>query len=314
MRLYLFALALELFFDYFPEGTPLEKYPHTAELKGLLKKKGWELTTWKKRRENTWVFWNLGAQVKESDLEGMPKEQLVLFTWEPPSVQKELYDPQMRERFGKIFTWDDDLIDNKRYFKFYYPSLKTKMQNVPSFEEKKFCTMIVRRLSSSYPKQLYTERESMIRFFEDKPGEFDLYGQYWEKRKFKNWRGAVADKMDVLKNYKFCICYENTRDVNGYITEKIFDCFAAGVIPVYWGASNVADFIPTDCFIDRRLFKDNEAVYQFLKKINKEEYEKYMKNIDEFLKSEKAQLFTGTHFVETFMQIVEGQDKTPLRK
>ena len=31
------------------------------------------------------------------------------------------------------------------------------------------------------------------------------------------------NKLDVIKKYKFCLCYENICDQRGYITERIFD-------------------------------------------------------------------------------------------
>ncbi len=300
------AVALELFFDCIPEQTPVDHFlPRATEMRSALLKKGWGLQPFERKPENTWVFWNLGARIQERDLKGRPKEKMVLFMWEPPTVQKELYDPKIQAHFGKIFTWDDDLVDHRRFFKFHYPALKERIAQIPPFEEKKFCTMIARRLSSKHPKQLYGEREETIRFFEDKPGEFDLYGMYWEKRKYKNYRGPVDDKISVLKNYKYSICYENTRDMKGYISEKIFDCFAAGVVPVYWGASNIGDYIPPNCFIDRRAFKNHQQLYQFLKSISQEEYETYLRNAAEFLRSEKAKLFSSEHFAKTFLQIVE---------
>lgn len=296
------ATVLELFFDCMPADVPIENYPFgMSQIKSQLEKKEIQLKRFEKGEESSWVFWNLGPRISEADLEGRPKDKMILFTFEPPTVQQALFDVNMQSHFGKIFTWDDDLVDNKRFFKFYYPVLTQKMENLPPFEKKKFCTMIARRLDSKYHKELYKERESVIRFFEKKQGEFDLYGSNWEKRKFKNWKGAVVDKMAVLKDYKYCICYENTRDVKGYITEKIFDCFAAGVVPVYWGASNVTDYIPKECFIDRRQFKNNKEMYKFLSGIKREEYEKYLSAAEKFLKSEKAQAFTTENFVKTFM-------------
>lgn len=301
---FIFAVALELFCDYAPENASVDQILYKAEeIRAELKGRGWELSGFEKKAENTWVFWNLGPRIKEGDLEGRPKDKMVLFMWEPPTVQPELYDPKVQAHFGKIFTWDDDLVDGKRFFKFHYPVLKEKMRHLPSFEEKKFCTMISRKLKSNFPKELYSERRGMAEFFEGKRGEFDLYGHAWSQKKFKNYKGPIDDKMGVLKNYKFAICYENTRDIKGYVTEKIFDCFAAGVVPVYWGASNVTDYIPEECFIDRRKFKDNRAVYEFMKKMKKEEYEKYLKSAEAFLKSEKAQVFSQEYFAKTFLQI-----------
>lgn len=304
MKIYLLALALELIVDWVPENAPVEDLPFAKELKPRLEERGCELKAWEKKGEDTWVFFNLGNRIRESDYAGRDLGAQVLFMWEPPTVQPQLYDPKVQARFGKIFTWDDDLVDNKKFFKFCYPALKERIANIPPFEEKKFCTLIARRLGSKHPKELYSERVNVIRFFEDKPGEFEFYGAYWEKKKFKNWRGAIPDKMAVLKNYKYCICYENMRDVRGYISEKIFDCFAAGVVPVYWGASNVAEYIPEGCFIDRRKFKNNKQLYKFLKKITKAEYEKYLENAAAFLKSEEAKAFTEGRFIDTFMQVI----------
>ncbi|MBX7067224.1 MAG: hypothetical protein K1X28_08340 [Parachlamydiales bacterium] len=248
-----------------------------------------------------WVFWNLGPKMRECNLAKIPKEKLVLVMWEPPTVQEELYDPKTQAFFGKIFTWDDDLVDNQTFFKLHYPTISPRLTNTPSFEEKKFCTMICRRLTSKHPKELYSERQRAIKFFEDKPdGEFDLYGYGW-KKKYKNYRGSLPNKLETLKQYKFSICYENTRDVKGYISEKIFDCFIAGVVPIYLGACNVADYIPDDCFIDKRKFASYEDLYQYLKGMTKEEYQTFVENAGKFLTSEKAKVFTHEYFVENFL-------------
>lgn len=250
-----------------------------------------------------WVFWNLGPKLRGCDLTKVPKKKLVLVMWEPPSVQPELYDPNIQALFGKIFTWDDDLVDNQTFFKFYYPALHPRISDIPAFEEKKFCTMICRKLGSPHPKELYSERRRAIKFFEGKSEEeFDLYGYGWKKKKFKSYQGSIDNKLETLKRYKFSICYENTKDVKGYISEKIFDCFAAGVVPIYLGASNVADFIPADCFIDKRAFADYEELYKFLKAMTKEEYQIYLDNAARFLTSEKAKLFTNEHFVASFIK------------
>ncbi len=305
MSALLLALVVELFVDWIPEQTHIEKFPFAYELQLALKEKDCTLQPWHKNPDDLWVFWNLGERVSLDELQGVPQNRRVLFTWEPPTVQPMLFDPKVLQLFGKVFTWDDDLVENRGFIKFFYPVLQPRMESVPSFEEKRFCTMIARRLSSKHPKQLYQEREKIIRFFENKPGEFDLYGAYWEKRKFKNWHGAISDKLSVLKGYKYCICYENMKDVRGYITEKIFDCFAAGVVPVYWGASNITDYIPPGCFIDRRCFQSNEKLYAFLKKISKPEYEAYLDSAMRFLQSEQAQKFSKEHFVKTVVKVLE---------
>ena len=51
--------------------------------------------------------------------------------------------------------------------------------------------------------------------------------------------GGELKKHEFLKEYKFCLCYENESS-DGYVTEKLLHAKAAGCIPIYWGASDVS--------------------------------------------------------------------------
>jgi len=95
----------------------------------------------------------------------------------------------------------------------------------------------------------------------------DLYGRGWHrwwsrsafwKPYWKNvlpimsiYKGPCASKFDVLSRYDFSLCLENTA-MDGYITEKIFDCLYAGAIPLYLGAPDIRTSIPPETFIDCR--------------------------------------------------------------
>lgn len=216
----------------------------------------------------------------------LPKEKLILFVWEPETPPAYYYN-----YFSKVYTWNDVLIDQKKFFKFYYPHLMPMIDPV-NFAEKKFIVMMNANMTF--------ERKNIIRFFESKPdGEFDLYGRIKGPFSFhKFYRGTIPGrhsgqgKIDLLKNYRFCICFENCHHFYGYITEKVFGCFAAGCIPVYWGAKNIEYYIPKNCFIDFRDFKDLEHLYKYLKAMPEEVYEEYLHNIRQFLKSDKAFVFS----------------------
>lgn len=292
-------VRIGLFIDWQSDVKEFERSPLIQNLSKAFEAQGHTLSCWRVEDPcpDARIFWGLGPKLKAYDFKKFPKESLTLVIWEPPTVQPEGYE--LHKHFSKVFTWDDDLVDGKHFFKFHYPVLKPRISDVVPFEKKKFCTLIASRLSSKHPKELYSEREKTIRFFEDKPGEFDLYGRNWEKRKFKNYKGPIDDKISVLKGYQYCICYENTRDVKGYITEKIFDCFEAGVVPVYWGAGNVDKYIPPACFIDRRLFKTEDALYKFLKNISPKQYAAYLEAAESFLKSAQAQVFSENYLIET---------------
>lgn len=255
------------------------------------------------------VFFNLSPKITSKyDLSRLPKEKLVLFMWEPKAVLPRMYDSEVHEWFGQIYTWDDSLTDNKTYFKFNYPVLLPMTTQVPSFEEKKFCTLVASDLESHYEKELYSQRKEAIRFFENVAEDgFEFYGRKWDASQYKSYRGSVTDKMGTIKNYRFCLCYENTYGSPGYITEKIFDCFAAGTIPIYWGASNIEDYIPSNCFIDRRAFSSMQELYTFLKNMPKADYEAYLTHIQAFLNSKAAKKFALEQFEAAFCQAVLGK-------
>ena len=257
------------------------------------------------------VFWNYPPYAKDYDIDRIPKEKLILFMWEPPTVHPYIYRPEVQALFSKIYTWNDDLVDNVRFFKFDYPVLREMLPELVPFEEKKLCTLVIGKHSSKHPQELYSERERTIDFFEEKHSDdFEFYGHGWSASDHKSYRGSIPDKLQVIKHYRFSICYENMRDVRGYITEKIFDSFAAGCVPVYLGASNIAEVIPKGCFIDRRNFNDLEELYLFLNNMEKEEYESYLSQIHTYLNSPDAKRFSQENFVKIFLNsVVQSSEK-----
>ncbi|MDH7578630.1 MAG: glycosyltransferase family 10 [Bacillota bacterium] len=152
---------------------------------------------------------------------------------------------------------------------------------------------------NSHPLELYGERLKAIRWFEENhPDDFRLYGRGWAYEEYPSYRGEVAFKKDVLKKAKFSICYENARDIPGYITEKIFDCFIYGCVPIYLGAPNVTEHIPAATFIDKRNFKSYPELSKYLRDMPPQEYIGYLEAIKSFLESEKSYPFSVEYFID----------------
>ncbi len=124
-------------------------------------------------------------------------------------------------------------------------------------------------------------------------------------------KGFVKEStIEVLSKYKFAICFENGLDIPGYSTEKIFNCLNARCIPIYLGDKEIQKHIPEGCYIDMRKFKDYEVLYRFLKGINKEKYNEYIKTINKYLKEEKNGLYSNKYFVNKFCNnLLEEQKK-----
>lgn len=237
-----------------------------------------------------------------ADLHAYSHEKCFAFLWEPPSVTPSNYEPSYHHFFSHIYTWHDGLLANSKFRKFYYPVMNPMVAQVVPFEQRKLCTQIACNKRSNHPNELYTARRHAIEYFEENHCEdFDLYGYGWPA--YKNYRGSIGSKIDVLPKYKFCICYENIKNVPGYITEKIFDCFRCGCIPIYWGADNITDYIPANCFIDRNQFKNYEQMYTYLKNMDKETFENYLSNIRNYLNSSAAQAYSVDMFVSIMLDL-----------
>lgn len=241
----------------------------------------------------------------------VPRDKYVLFMFEPPTIKQYNFVREFHEPFGKVYTQLDDLVDNQKYFKFYEPQISFAVgANSKPFEERKLAVMIAGNKSSAFPLELYSERQKMINFFEKKaPRDFDLYGPNWPKYSF--YKGYVTSKTACLNDYRFNICYENMRDARGYITEKLFNSFPSGTIPVYWGASNITDYVPKNCFIDRRDFKDEQALYSFLKNMSKQTYLEYMDNIKKYIETAQAAQFSSENFADIVISsVLPGYDRS----
>jgi len=259
-----------------------------------------------------------------------PSKINYLFLFESELIRPKGWNTDIHSGFHRIFTWDDTLVDNVKYFKFNYthlfPDADTYNSTLP-FENKKLCTLISANKIVNHEFELYSERVNSIKWFEaNAPHDFDLYGKGWSKTvsknkmlkktikimpflnrfgyKYSSYKGSVDSKFTTLMNYKFAICYENGRELPGYITEKIFDCFFAGCVPVYWGAPNVTDHIPADCFIDRRDFNSTAEVYEFITNISAQEHAKYIENINQFLSSDFSDQYKADSFANLITKCV----------
>ena len=255
-------------------------------------------------------------------------ENLYLITLESPIIRPENYDKENHKFFKKIFTWDDKVIDNKKYFKLNYCHKKPKDLLLKS-KKSKLCTLIAANKFKSHASELYSERRKIIRWFEKNHAQdFDLYGFGWNryyfhgqflginllrlnrlsflakllKPNYPSYKGKVKSKAETYKNYKFAICYENSKDFPGYITEKIFDCFFAGCVPIYRGASNITDHIPNNTFIDKRNFKNIDQLYNFIKNMPDNEYNNYLKAIQNFIQNDKFYEFSPEYFSQTLIK------------
>jgi glycosyltransferase involved in cell wall biosynthesis len=164
--------------------------------------------------------------------------------------------------------------------------------------------------------ELYTERLRALKHFSAR-GEIDLWGRLWEnglgdmEAEFgdavrRSWRGPVDDKYEAMSRYRFAICYENMV-LDGWITEKLFDCLYAGVVPIYLGAPDIDDAVDPGCYIDARRFASYDEMQRYLDALSPTEYERLRTAGREYLASEKFRQFSPDAFADRFITDIEAQ-------
>lgn len=252
---------------------------------------------------NIRYLWDILINHKASRTIYIPLEPPAVYAWHEPAFLKSLI-----QLLPCILSWQDDLIDNKNFFKIYFFYYYSTVEiPLTPFSEKKLLTMVIGNKTSSHPDELYTKRLKLIEFCERNiPQEFDFYGTNWPEDKFATYKGTISDKCKIMGGYKFSICFENQCNIKGYITEKILDCFRAKTVPIYFGASNITDYIPAEAFIDYRNFSSNDALLAHLKNMDKQQYNLYLAAANAFLQSTKFEKFLPLDFA---LQVKQAFDR-----
>ena len=268
------------------------------------------------------IFFGLNNLIQiEKCLEYLSPKKLILILIEPPSLCPQNYDKNLHALFGQIGTCLPSLIDNKRYF--YFPTFVNRYPAPAQkdFKEKKLLTAIFSNKMNSHKLSLYKERIKAIRYFEKKcQNDFDLFGMGWHQPRgflqkkgivpvphYSSYRGAAESKLDILSKYKFSICYENSI-FPGYVTEKIFDSLQARCIPIYLGVPDIEKYVPPDIFIDKRKFTTYEELCRFIKNMTENDYEGYIKRIENYLSGERFRDFLSDKFSKTIIEFIEKRD------
>jgi hypothetical protein len=157
------------------------------------------------------------------------------------------------------------------------------------------------------------EMYSLRRILAYKSNDIDLYGYGWNKgmkpsmkallievRKYirnplsikvkglkyyfryqENYKGSVDNKIHTMENYRMAIVIENSLD---YVSEKIFDSFSAGCIPIYVGPDLNEYEIPRSLYIQAE--PSESGVKEAIEKAKKVDYAKWFGELESWFNSE----------------------------
>lgn len=167
----------------------------------------------------------------------------------------------------------------------------------------KFCSFVVKN-GACAKRNYFFQRLSEYKRVDSAGPLFNNMGEILERGE-----GAVAAKVKFLNDYKFNLCFENSSHP-GYVTEKLYEAYMGGTVPIYWGSPTVeCDFNPK-AFLNWHDYQDDEAFIEAIIEMDtkpelyeqmyleplfnnwKEPYNKYM-DMDRFRKWFKKNVYKG---------------------
>lgn len=167
-----------------------------------------------------------------------------LFTQESP-IELYQWHTDSFKYFDKVFTYWDDSVSNNIFHeqtalpwhigKSYDELIKLSLSESVPFKNK----LVSWVTSNASHKEGHKLRMSLKDYLEQQHFEFDLFGRGFN---------PIPDKFDGIAPYKYSLAIENYA-CQDYWTEKIADCFLSWTIPIYWGATNIHSYFPTDSMI-----------------------------------------------------------------
>lgn len=115
------------------------------------------------------------------------KKFLIIF--ESEIIKPQNWNLKLHKYFEKIFTWNDDFIDNKKYFKINFANNFIFPESFKSFSDRSIFSLIIAgNKMVIHEKELYSERLKTIRWFEkNSRDDFKLFGMGWDMVTFKGF-------------------------------------------------------------------------------------------------------------------------------
>jgi hypothetical protein len=240
-------------------------------------------------------YYSLGVVNNYSKLAERKDVRLRAFViFEPPVVEPRLYQmlPKLTADFEQVYIhnicgdgYSLKGVDTRKLRQFYWPQPREDV--IPGFWERRGRSRRIVVINGNHVPQpvsneLYSVRIAAMAALAS-TGYIDLYGRGWRKwlsrasmwwPYLKNrsslmsiYQGTCDSKYEVLSRYEFCLCFENMA-MKGYVTEKIFDCFYAGTIPLYLGAPNIESLIPESAYVDCRNFRSWIELLEFVQNLS----------------------------------------------
>jgi hypothetical protein len=149
------------------------------------------------------------------------------------------------------------------YFMYYGAQINLDYTRGPCNSKKKFfaCFLVSKKggegLDGCSARNSFFYKISAYKFVQSGGGYLNNIGQKIPEEETMNW----------LAQCKFVIAYEN-KSYEGYITEKPFQAYFAGAIPIYYGHNSTLKDLNPNAIILAPDFPTEEALVEYIKKVD----------------------------------------------
>lgn len=120
-----------------------------------------------------------------------------------------------------------------------------------------------------------------LRKYVIRPKYINLKGLRYYFRRQKNYKGSIDNKILIMQQYRIAVVIENSL---GYVSEKLFDSFSAGCIPVYVGPDLSKYEIPRNLYIQSQ--PNRNSILNSIEKAKKVDYAIWFKELERWFKSD----------------------------
>lgn len=254
---------------------------------------------------NVYVTFDL---IVDRDLSLNKNMKTILIRHEPEIVLPQNYSQRNTKKFTMIIDIGKQL--NSRTTVINWPQILSYQNSLNQIKQKKFIIVNSDKLSL-----IKGENYSLRRLVIKEIAELDCYGFDWNQkfieklkifinefmkvrhkpyllklsglryyfRRNKNWLGNIDNKNQILSKYKFNVVIENSND---YVSEKLFDSFNAGCIPIYVGP-NLSNYqFPTNLYVQAE--PSVTSIKIAMKKVEIMDYETWKCHLLAWLNSPKT--------------------------
>lgn len=144
------------------------------------------------------------------------------------------------------------------YFNKYFDLIKPSI--ITNYINKKFC-LIATSLKNQDKINIYNS----LKMF----GKCDFISDFKNIISNKSCYHSL-ELLNLFNQYKFVFVAENSIG-DGYITEKIFNCFFSRTIPIYYGSRKINEYFNENSFINANEYSNSNKYFLQIKNINTEE-------------------------------------------